>query len=424
MSRLYTQVKKIEVLERAWKQVRANAITSKSPATKEALATFEEDATSNLRKIQYALSRHTFKFEKQRGVAIEKKKGSGKHRPLVIAPIQNRIVQRALLDVLVEKVGSIRQVMDTPTSVGGIPRKGTRHGIKLICDAIDQGARFFVRSDIEGFFTKIPKSQIIEFVAKAHDDASFSSLFAEALETELENADKLKEHLDLFPIGDTGVAQGSALSTLAGNILLRQFDQQLNRSGIVCVRYIDDFILLGPSESKLQKAFSAAQKTLSGFSMNAYSPYENSDKAERGEVTAGFDFLGCHISSKGKIVEPSKKARTALLERIQDALNDGEMFLLGELDKPIKNRKPKAFAQTMTKVSGIAAGWGHAFSFCNNALTLKNLDRDIDSLISKYRNRVRQILKGADQDTKRRILGVQLLVDIPHDQFIEAWALK
>ena len=54
--------------------------------------------------------------------------------------------------------------------------------------------------------------------------------------------------LSLFPNETIGVAQGSALSALAGNIALREFDAEMNSRGLVCVRYIDDFMLLGGSK--------------------------------------------------------------------------------------------------------------------------------------------------------------------------------
>ena len=131
--------------------------------------------------------------------------------------------------------------------------RGVASAMKYIMNAIDNGGRYFLRSDIANFFTKIPKEKVNEFAAAAVRDRKFLSLFESALKTELQNLSELGEHKSLFPIGNDGVAQGSALSTLAGNIVLQDFDRVLNERNIVCVRYIDDFIILGPTSRPSKK---------------------------------------------------------------------------------------------------------------------------------------------------------------------------
>jgi hypothetical protein len=108
------------------------------------------------------------------------------------------------------------------------------------------------------------------FVRKSVSDQQFADLFESALATTLMNRLELEErqHFLLFPDSETGVAQGSALSALAGNIALRHFDQQMNGREIVCVRYIDDFILLGKSQVKVRAAFASAQKLLARMEMD------------------------------------------------------------------------------------------------------------------------------------------------------------
>lgn len=56
------------------------------------------DPEPRLDRISRALRKGEFSFAPQRGVPI--KKSSGKYRGIVVGPIGNRIVQRAILDVL------------------------------------------------------------------------------------------------------------------------------------------------------------------------------------------------------------------------------------------------------------------------------------------------------------------------------------
>ena len=174
--------------------------------------------------------------------------------------------------------------MATPTSVGGISKRGVPHGLALIDRAVRAGNHWFIRSDIHNFFTRIPKADINAFVRSAVNDKKFAALFQQALATNLENQEELEErHLfKLFPDPEIGVAQGSALSALAGNIALREFDARVNDRGIVCVRYIDDFILLGSSEAKVQAAYRSARTMLNGLGMDIYDLRD--DKARKDNV--------------------------------------------------------------------------------------------------------------------------------------------
>ncbi len=272
MGRLYKQVKSRRLLEKSFRKVRENAMTSPSRSTRQALAEFEKDLFSSIDKLQKRLGKRDFQFSPQRGIA-KRKANSSAYRPLVVAPFEDRIIQRAILEVLIAAVPAVREVMSTPTSIGGIPGRGVKSALDLVADAITRGAGYYARSDIEGFFTKIPKRLVKDFLRAHVKDQEFLGLFEGALETELENLDELAEHRSLFPIGDNGVAQGSALSTLAGNIVLTEFDRVLNGRNILCVRYVDDYIILGPDESRVKKAFESSQELLRKFQMRAYSPW-------------------------------------------------------------------------------------------------------------------------------------------------------
>ena len=130
------------------------------------------------------------------------------------------------------------------------------------------------------------------------DNKQILELFEDALATNLENQEELEErHLfKLFPDPEIGVAQGSALSALAGNIALREFDTRMNDRGIVCVRYIDDFILLGATEAKVRAAYHSARTTLREMGMDVYDLNDamarKDGKVDEGNIYNGTDFLG------------------------------------------------------------------------------------------------------------------------------------
>ena len=322
---LYKKLRSREVLHRAWATVRESGLSSPSEVTVKAIKSYDEKWLSNLEQIAKQLRAETFSFDAEEGVAISKGNGKG-HRPIVMAPVSNRVVRRAILEVLQgfgseapsplqrrwPGVTAVRQVMGTRTSVGGIKECGVPHGLSLIDEAVRDGKSWFVRSDIKEFFTRIPLAQVNDFIANAISDGRFVSIFKDALRTNLANRSLLEERkqFKLFPSEDVGVAQDSALSALAANIVLQQFDEKMNEKGIVCVRYIDDFILLGATHAKVQKADAAARDYLKSMDMDVYDRADDAarrdGKFDEGNIYDGTDILGYRVSGLSR--QPSSKA--------------------------------------------------------------------------------------------------------------------
>ena len=207
-----------------------------------------------------------------------------------------------------------------PTSYGGIRGKEhrVREALETAYRTVSNGAKFFIRSDIQGFFTKIPRPVVISQIAAHIQDKQFLDLLEAATTVELNNLDQLKSMAELFPIYEIGVAQGCCLSPLMGNILLYEFDQIMNTNGIVTLRYIDDFIIFAEDERTGRQAFRKAKKLLSKYRLSVYDPAIDHEKAEQGQTTKGFTFLGCDILPG--FIRPSKKAQKRLLNKVQELL--------------------------------------------------------------------------------------------------------
>lgn len=400
----YEEVRGVALYE-AWRKVRENGLRSPSLETQNAIREFEGSLIRHIRRINRQLRVGTFHFIPQTGVL--KKRPGKRPRPLVVGAIQNRIVQRAILDVL-QELPAVDMILKTPSSFGGIRERDRRAAIAAACISIRAGSRYFIRSDIRDFFTKIPRQVILNFLEPHIEDAKFLNLVKHAMETTLANLQQLGEDAALFPLGPEGVAQGSALSPLMGNILLSNFDMEMNGRGITCLRYIDDFLLLGPNAEKVRKAFENAQKKLAAFGMEAYDPKITSDKAEMGQTAEGFDFLGCTILPG--FVQPSRKARKKLIDVVKERLNAGRKEMLVASKRASGQMPRKRFVQTLTDLDNILLGWGHAFAFCNDQELFKKLDETISKGVREFMQWSDRFLNGPDP-AFRRALGVHLLSD-------------
>jgi RNA-directed DNA polymerase len=405
VSDIYREVRKMGTLEAAWRRVRTKGLQSTSNEIKAEVLSFDQSPYKGLASIQRSLREKTFSFAPQKGIA--KKRPGKSARPIVIAPIENRIVQRAILDVLTEKCVAVKEVLSIPTSVGGIA--GVDAAIALVSKAISDNARHYVRSDIPRFFTKINKPLIEEFILNSTGDENFTALFRSAVEVNLGNAAALGDAKKLFPTEDIGVAQGSALSPLIGNILLRDFDIQLNDAGrgVVCIRYIDDFVILAPTKGKALAAFRSACKILEKLQLEAYEPVPGSDKASEGSCAKGFDFLGCRIQPG--LIQPSKYARENFIGKIQNILKEGRHAI--NCTRKGEARAGLGFAQTLCYLDRVIKGWGDAYSFSNGRQVFEALDHRIDQEVEVFLNDVRRHMQNSDSILHRRILGIHALKD-------------
>lgn len=404
---LYGFIHHEKALFRAWQFVRSRALNSTHPEIQSEAREFDARAYSRVRSIADRLRRETFQFAPQKAVL---KKRSGKApRGILVAPIDSRVVLRAMLDLLVARCPSVRELLKFPFTVGGI--EGADVAIALAMEHMRPGKSWYVRSDIPSFFNSIPRKPVLSFITDATDDSRFVDLFGRAMETELGNPEAVKDHIDVFPVGDRGVAQGSALSPLIGNILLRDFDRLLNDRGIVCIRYIDDFLIIGPSKKATTKAFENARKYLKDLGLEAYSPWERSDKASMGLCDEGFIFLGCRLVPG--MLEPSPAACRKLIEKVDAALDDGRKGIQRARRGSGKALVGQRYVQTLARVDRIIQGWGEAFAFCNRRQPLDALDHKIDERLTDFRKDIRRkIERAADSVERRRILGVCALADI------------
>jgi RNA-directed DNA polymerase len=430
-SELTVALRKYSNLERSWRSIQDNGRTSKSESVKLELESFAEDASHNLRSLQARLIRGSFKFPKARGVPIPKLdqhgRRTGKFRPIVLAPVESRIVQRAVLNVLLG-VDALKPFAETPFSFGGIrgAPKGAGHrkqvprserisavpaAIKAVLDAIEGGGKYVACADIRAFFTKIPKPTVTSIVGDAVDDPDFLAFFRSAIDVELENLAQLRAKADDFPIEEIGVAQGNSLSPLLGNIILADFDRQMNDGDCRCVRYIDDFIIIAPTQKAANARLRRATEILSKLGMEL-SPEKTSTGGV--PISTGFEFLGINICPG--LIRPGNKAQTKFLASIQQAFDDGSKGMRGlENGHPIDRRR--SLIGTLKRIDGMIDGWGKHYWFCNDQQSFVGIDNKINAKLRAFLGEYRDIRSRIDYGRYGALLGISELTTIARDPF-------
>lgn len=407
-------------LERAWRIIRDNARTSKSDDIRKEVEEFGEEASKNLRSLTGRLSKRSFAFPPAKGVPIPKRSAdgrkTGKFRPIVIADVESRIVQRSILDVLLTVEG-LKPYAENPNSFGGI-RKG-EEGLGAVPAAIDAviasigaGAKFVAVADISAFFTKISKEAVTKIVRNATGDDEFTDFFREAINVELSNMAGLKEKAEKFPTADIGVAQGNSLSPLLGNIILHDFDSQMNEGDCRCLRYIDDFIILAPTERAACARMRKAVKILEGLGMSL-SPEKSSGGVK--SIAYSFEFLGIELNNG--LIRPSQSAQERLITKVKGEL-DGSAANFRRLSSGQKVEKSRSLIGTLKRVDGIVQGWGKHYRFCNDEQCFANLDDKIANLMKEYLGIYRSIRHSSDELGGRALFGLELLALIDRKPLI------
>ncbi len=410
------EVRRLDSLWSAWHSVRQRALLSRDNDTLRDARDIDQNPSKSIRALHEALRHGRFRFDKQRGV-LKIKKGKTP-RPIVISPVRNRIVQRAILDVLqsdkpdiAKRLGDIPKVLATPTSVGGIPGRGSPEAVVLIQRAIREGATHYLRSDIQNFFTKVPTLDVLAYLMGQTGDSAFVQFVKDALTVELSNAEepKVREWISLFPTGDVGVPQGSSLSALCANVVLRDFDAEFNSRGLTTVRYIDDFVMLGTSERSLRRAWTSAVAHLDRLGLEAHSPFPGSAKASAGFTRDGFDFLSFRFHD-GKI-SPSRMAKQKLLEAIASKFRDSRRMILATANAP--RRAEPRLVQALASIDHHIRGWGDAFKNVDQRLEFSQLDQEIQRAVGRFVGSFFKAAPGMMTPEKMRALGIALLADTP-----------
>jgi retron-type reverse transcriptase len=428
MSDLFKAVRAESNMFAAWRHVKKSALSSANVEIKGAASIFEHQHQRYIKRFIRQLQQGTFEFDVVQGVLADKKKREKANkdpRPIAIATLKNRVVQRAILQVLQPRkprdtkevdsrfetvvnpaLGKINDVNSSRYGVGGLikPYGGVGRGIEAIMSAMNHGATFFYRSDIKAFFTDIPVAPVIDFVRTETGDDQLADLFALALEVHLGNEDELQEYARLFPSNGRGVAQGSSLSAFAGNVLLYELDHEINVSGVTAIRYIDDIMIVADTQKQLAASVALAQLKLKNLGFRLYEPASGSDKAETGRCSDSFGFLGCTLHPKKCV--PSTASVKRILGDAEDTLSKSQNTIKRFKEKGGPFPSQQSPSTILHTLGNKLYGWQKSFAFCDDVSAFEHVDERIAMRVEKYNQIVGRHTRGLSPSLKATVYGL------------------
>jgi RNA-directed DNA polymerase len=362
---LYDKVWRTDVLQEAWRQVKANqGAPGVDGESIEGIVSRGEEGLM-LGQLQKQLREKTYRFQPVRRVDIPKPKGGT--RPLGIATVEDRVVQTAMKLVL----EPIFEADFHDCSYGYRPQRDAKEASRAIRNDLYQGAWSVVEIDFRSYFTTIPHDKLMILIKQRVVDGSMLRLIKQSLKVGVAYQGKIEPTT-------VGVPQGSPISPLYSNIYLNLLDQVWHRRGYpeklgaTLHRYADDAILVCRLNAKQAlEAFEAIAQRM-GLTINR-------EKTRITKLTEGFDFIGFHFVKRrspnsGKLsiyIFPSKQAQRNIRRQIKSFT---------------KRRAPIMPAEYVKLVNQTVRGWVNYYRHTNASDAFRALQRFINIRFRRYLN--------------------------------------
>lgn len=195
-------------------------------------------------------------------------KPDGRQRPLGIAALEDKIVQRAVVTVL----NAVYEEDFLGFSYGFRPGRGQHDALDALCVAI-KGKRvnWILDADIKGFFDAVDHSWLLRFVKHRVGDERITRLVGKWLK-----AGVLED--GQWCASEQGTPQGAVISPLLANIYLhyvfdlwaQQWRRREAKGDMIVVRYADDLVVGFEHEAEARRFWDAMRIRFEQFSLELH----------------------------------------------------------------------------------------------------------------------------------------------------------
>lgn len=273
---LYKELCSDENLNSAWRSVRrhryAAGVDGVSPVN------FESKSFLWLKALQQELLRFHYRPSPVKRIFLQKE--IGPPRELGIPTVKDRIVQRALTQILIPCFEPYFDDYSHAYRSGRSPQTA----IAQAKDHALGGRPFLVKIDLSDCFGSIPHRPLLRHARRRIPDFAVRKLLKRFLDVEVvtESRSGMRQVSK-----QQGLLQGSSLSPLLANIYLDIFDKAARKKELRFVRYGDDIAIFAATHEEAENALDAAVRILERMQLHI-----NKDKTRLYHVSKGCTYLG------------------------------------------------------------------------------------------------------------------------------------
>jgi RNA-directed DNA polymerase len=294
--------------------------------------------------IREQLLKGTYRPQPVKRVEIDKPDGSGV-RKLGVPTVLDRFIQQAVLQVL--------QKRWDPTfsdhSYGFRPGRSAHRAVARAQQYVAEGYRWVIDLDLEKFFDQVCHDKLMARIAARISDRRVLKLIRVFL------AAGVMEGGVVSAVGE-GVPQGGPLSPLLSNLVLDEWDQELERRGHRFVRYADDSNVYVRSE----RAGRRVMASLTAFITNRLKLKVNHTKSAVARPWQR-KFLGFSFTSEA---QPRRRIAPQAVGRFKERVRE----LTGRA-------RSVSLTRMAEDLSPYLRGWQGYFGHCQTPWVLRQLEQ-------------------------------------------------
>jgi group II intron reverse transcriptase/maturase len=287
---------------------------------------YGERLEENLRDLSGRLARGAYRARPVRRVYIEK--ADGRKRPLGVPVLEDKIVQRAAVEVL----NAIYEVDFVGFSYGFRPGRSPHQALDALAFGIwKKWVNWILDSDLQSFFDTLRHDWLVRFLEYRIADRRVIRLIQKWL-----NAGVMEDGKRM--VSEIGTVQGGSISPLLANIYLhyafdlwvQQWRSQQARGDVLVVRFADDFVVGFQHRTEAERFWKELAERLAEFGLKLHPEktrliefgrfaMQNAKTRGQGKPET-FNFLGfthcCGRTRKGKFTVIRQTMRQRLLKKL------------------------------------------------------------------------------------------------------------
>ena len=289
---------------------------------------YQADLEPRLTDLHARLHRGAYRAQPSRRRMIPKP--DGRERPLAVAALEDKIVQKATVAVL----NVIYEADFLGFSYGFRPKRGPHDALDALIVGISRRkVNFILDADIRSFFDEVSQSWLVRFLEHRIGDRRIIHLIQKWLK-----AGVLED--GIVTSSETGTGQGSVISPLLANVYLHYvFDLWAERwrrreatGDVIILRFADDIVVGFEQETDARRFWDEMRERLEEFALSLhpaktrlleFGRFAASNRAGRGlGKPETFNFLGftliCGRSRFGNLVIRRKTRRDRLRTKLKE----------------------------------------------------------------------------------------------------------